>query len=206
MSHSKLETRNLKLSYTLLAPFYDLVVRHALDNARRASLAQLPREGGATVFINGIGTGLDIPYLPPGHRYVGLDLTRSTLERARRRAAGADLVITQGDSLKLPFQDACFDHAALHLILAVVPEPAQALAETARVVTRGGLVLVLDKFLRPGQRAPLRRLLNPIARRIATRLDVVFEEVLARVPGLALESDQPALAGGWFRIIRLRKK
>lgn len=197
---------SLKATYTLLAPFYDLVVRHALDNARRASLAQLPREGGATVFINGIGTGLDIPYLPPGHRYVGLDLTRSMLERARRRVSGADLVITQGDSLKLPFKDACFNHAALHLILAVVPEPAQALAETARVVTRGGLVLVLDKFLRPGQRAPLRRLLNPIARRIATRLDVVFEEVLARVPGLALESDQPALAGGWFRIIRLRKK
>ncbi|MBI3938569.1 MAG: methyltransferase domain-containing protein [Betaproteobacteria bacterium] len=197
---------SLKATYTLLAPFYDLVVRHALDNARRASLAQLPREGGATVFINGIGTGLDIPYLPPGHRYVGLDLTRSMLERARCRVSGADLVITQGDSLKLPFKDACFNHAALHLILAVVPEPTQALAETARVVTRGGLVLVLDKFLRPGQRAPLRRLLNPIARRIATRLDVVFEEVLARVPGLALESDQPALAGGWFRIIRLRKK
>jgi hypothetical protein len=66
-------------------------------------------------------------------------------------------------------------------------------------------VLVLDKFLRPGQRAWLRRALTPLMGVVATRLDVVFEELLARVPGFVVESDQPALAGGWFRRIRLRR-
>ena len=42
----------------------------------------------------------------------------------------------------------------------------------------GGTIIVFDKFLRPHQTAFLRRALNPLSRRIATRMDVVFEEVL----------------------------
>ena len=69
----------------------------------------------------------------------------------------------------------------------------------------GGEALVFDKFLRHGQPALLRRLANPLMRRVATRLDVVFEPLLSATPALQVEDDQPALAGGWFRRIRLRK-
>jgi len=196
---------SLRLSYTLLAPFYDLFVGPAFRAARRASLAALPRESHGTVLVNGVGSGLDLPLLPPDHRYVGLDLTRAMLVRGRRRAAGLDFSAVQGDSLALPFRDASFDAAVLHLILAVVPDAVRALVETARVVRQSGTILVLDKFLRPGQRAPMRRLLNPLAARIATRLDVVFEDVLAKVPGLRVTFDGPVAAGGWFRLIRLEK-
>ena len=196
---------SLRLSYTLLSPFYDLVVGPAFRAARRASLAALPREGHCRVLVNGVGSGLDLPLLPACHRYVGLDLTRAMLARSVRRAAGLEFAAVQGDSLALPFRDASFDYAVLHLILAVVPDAVRALAETASVVRQGGAILVLDKFLRPGQRAPLRRLVNPVAARIATRLDVVFEDVLAKVPGLRVTFDGPAAAGGWFRAIRLER-
>ncbi len=196
---------SLRLSYTLLAPFYDLVVGPAFRAARRRSLAALPRGGSGMVLLNGVGTGLDLPLLPSGYRYVGLDLTRAMLAHCARRAASLDFVPVQGDSLALPFRDASFDHAVLHLILAVVPEAARALAETARVVRPGGNILVFDKFLRPGQRAPLRRLLNPLAARVATRLDVVFEDLLPGVPAVRVLSDEPAAAGGWFRLIRLER-
>ena len=93
----------------------------------------------------------------------------------------------------------------LHLILAVVPNPNACLAEVARVVRPGGTVLVFDKFLKRGEPALLRRLANPLMRRLATRLDVVFEDVLAHAPALRLENDQPALASGWFRQIRLSR-
>lgn len=196
---------SLRLSYTLLSPLYDLVAGPAFAAARRASLAGLPREGGALVLVNGAGSGLDLPWLPLGHRYVGLDLTGAMLARARRRAADIIFTPVQGDSLALPFRDACFDHAVLHLILAVVPDAARALAETARVVRPGGAILVLDKFLQRKKAAPLRRALNPIAARLVTRLDVVFEDVLQRVPGLRLVSDDAAAVGGWFRRIRLER-
>jgi len=196
---------SLRLSYTLLAPFYDLVVGPAFTAARQASLAALPRDGGSRVLVNGVGSGLDLPLLPRGHHYVGLDLTRAMLARSLQRTAGLEFSALQGNSLALPMRDASFDYAVLHLILAVVPDAARALAETARVVRPGGEILIFDKFLRSGQDALLRRLLNPLASRVATRLDVVFEEVLLQVPRLRVISDRPAAAAGWFRVIRLEK-
>lgn len=196
---------SLRLSYTLLAPFYDLVAKPAFAKAREKNLQQLPRSGQCEVLLNGIGTGLDLPYVPACHRYTGLDITRAMLERAVPRAEGFNIRWVQGDSQALPFKDACFDYAVLHLILAVVPDAAKALQETARVLKAGGMILIFDKFLRPRAHAPLRRLLSPLAANIATRTDVVFEKALEKVPGLRLANDEPALAGGWFRRIRLQK-
>ena len=195
----------MKLSYTLLAPFYDLFAGTAFAGARRASLAALPGNNHDRVLVNGVGSGLDLPFLPPANSYVGLDLTRAMLARSLRRAAGLEFSAVQGDSLALPFRSASFDHAILHLILAVVPDATAALTEDVRIVRPGGGILILDKFLRRGQNAPLRRLLNPIAARLVTRLDVVFEDILPRVPGVRVISDEPAAAGGWFRRIRLER-
>ena len=195
---------SLKHSYTLIAPFYDAAIDRATRAARKHSLSALPAAPGR-VLLAGVGTGLDLPHLPPQHHYVGVDLTEAMLRRARPRAGKADFSGVIGDAQRLPFADASFDHAVLHLILAVVPQPADCLREVARVLRPGGSALVFDKFLRRGQPALLRRLANPLVRRLATRLDVVFEEVLAHTPELQLEHDQPALAGGWFRMIRLRR-
>ena len=199
-------TLDLRRSYRLLAPVYDLAVRGTLARARARSLARLQRRARGEVLVAGIGTGLDLPLLPPAHRYVGVDLTRAMLSRAVTRRGPLEVCFVEGDVQALPFADAGFDMAVLHLILAVVPRPVHCLAEVARVLRPGGRVLLFDKFLRPGERAWLRRALNPVARRIATRTDVVFEDVLAAVPGLAVVADEPALAGGWFRLIELEKR
>ena len=197
----------LRHSYTLFAPVYDAVVAPFTAAARRDSLTALPREAGAEVLLVGVGSGLDLPLLPRGPRYTGLDLTPAMLERARRKAAALGLAIQldAGDARRLPYEDARFDAVVLHLILAVTPHPERVLAEAARVARPDGRLLVFDKFLRPGQLAPLRRLVSPLLGRLATRTDVVFERVLAQTPAVAVVSDQPALAGGWFRRIVLRK-
>jgi ubiquinone/menaquinone biosynthesis C-methylase UbiE len=105
---------------------------------------------------------------------------------------------------RLPFHNASFDTIVLHLILAVVPEPTLCLAEAVRVLKPGGELLVFDKFLRRGE-AGWKRLFNPLTRHVATRLDVVFEDVLEAVGGLDQMSNDAALAAGWFRLIRLQK-
>lgn len=193
---------SLRASYTLLAPLYDLIVARATAPSRARSLAALADLKPANVFLSGIGTGLDLPHAPTQHRYVGLDLTAAMLAHVR---PSANLALVQGDSQRLPFGDQTFDHAVLHLIMAVVPDAYQCLAETLRVTKRGGLILIFDKFIARGRPAPLRRLLSPLARQIATGLDVVFEDVLERCPNARLRKDEPALAGGWFRLIQLEK-
>lgn len=200
-----LRNRCLQHSYSLIAPLYDLVIARALLAARRRSLAALPTDHPSHVLISGVGTGLDLPLLPALHRYTALDFNAAMLARARARTGDLDIALMLGDSMALPYADAAFDHVLLHLILAVVPEPRLCLREAARVLRPGGTIVVFDKFLRPQQHAWLKRALTPLSRRIATRMDVVFEAVLADVPGLRVVSDEPLYAGGWFRGIVLRK-
>src|ERR1035437_8003294 len=195
----------LRMSYNLIAPVYDLVIERPMREARTQSLRALPTDTAGKVLLSGIGTGLDLPLLPTLHHYTALDFNAAMLSRARLRGAGLQVDWVLGDSMALPFADGHFDHVVLHLITAVVPEPQCCLSEAARVLKPGGTIILFDKFLRLGQTAPLRRLLTPLSRRIATRMDVVFEEVLSVVPQLEVVSDVPLLAGGWFRGIVLRK-
>ena len=195
----------LRLSYSLIAPLYDLAIERPLLEARARSLRDLPADTPRRVLLSGAGTGLDLPLLPPMHRYTALDFSAAMLSRARPRGANLSIDWVLGDSMALPFADAQFDHVVLHLILAVVPQPGKCLSEAARVLRSGGTILVFDKFLRPRQHAWLRRALNPLTRRLATRMDVVFEEVLSEAPQLRVVSDAPLLAGGWFRGIVLQK-
>ncbi len=196
----------LRMSYSLIAPFYDLVVEGPLRRARAVSLSALPCDVAGEVLISGAGTGLDLPLLPAVHRYIALDFNAAMLSRARKRRAEVQVDWVLGDSMALPFASARFDHVVLHLILAVVPNPSACLSEAARVLKPGGTIVMLDKFLLPGKSALLRRALTPLSRRIATRMDVVFEQVLSETPQLQLISDIPLLANGWFRGIVLQKQ
>ena len=195
----------LRMSYSLIAPLYDLVIERAMREARLHSLRALPTDESKRVLISGVGTGLDLPLLPALHRYTALDFNPAMLMRAKLRDDIPDVDFVLGDSMSLPFGDAHFDHVVLHLIVAVVPEPQRCLSEAARVLKPGGTILLFDKFLQPNQRAPLRRLFDIATRRFATRMDVVFEEVLTAAPGLQVLSDEPMLANGWFRRIELQK-
>ena len=197
---------SLQTSYRFIAPFYDVFLARATASLRQRSLSRLPQHGTARVLLSGAGTGLDFPFLKSSHDYTALDLTAAMLARSHGRARNLQMEWVQGDSMGLPFADKSFDYVVLHLIVAVVPHPERCLAEAARVLKPGGRIFIFDKFLHRGERAWLRRSLSCIVAKIATRLDVVFEEVLENTPDLSVISDEPALAGGWFRLIELLKK
>jgi ubiquinone/menaquinone biosynthesis C-methylase UbiE len=198
----------LKHSYTLLAPIYDsLVSSETLDACRKKSLSRIANTRNKNILINGIGSGLDIPYLADGAHYIGTDITPAMLDRAIARSKNytADITFQIADSQALPFEDNHFDAIVMHLILAVVPRPELALQEATRVLKPGGHIYLFDKFIRPGQLAITRRLLDIFLRHVATRTNVVFEDVLDTCPQLDLIHDEPVLAKGWFRLIELQK-
>jgi ubiquinone/menaquinone biosynthesis C-methylase UbiE len=127
---------------------------------------------------------------------VATDLTPAMLRRARDKArAGHHLVVMDGHSLAIP--DGAFDAVALHLILAVIPDPARCLAEAVRVLRPGGRISILDKFVPDGHAPSMgRRLLNGITALVATditrRLDVIITESGAAVERTGRE---PAMRG-----------
>lgn len=198
---------SLRTSYTLLAPVYDAIVSSATRPFRRTSLAALDSPAASQrILLAGIGSGLDIPELPAGPSYVGIDLTLAMLWRAQRRNMQLQQTVLHcGDVHRLPYPDNSFDTVLMHLILAVVPDSHMALQEAVRVLKPGGHLHIVDKFLRPGERAWGRRLVNHVLRHIATRTDVIFEDLHAQQPQLQLLHDQPLDPTGWFRFIRLQK-
>jgi len=201
----------LKYSYTLLAPIYDAIVSRATQPMREQSLEQLGNIQGKSVLLAGVGSGLDLPLLPKGAHYTGVDITPAMLDKAQRRhkkfkpELKLELELEQGNAMALPYTDYQYDIVIMHLILAVVSNPLKALQEASRVTKHGGRILILDKFIKPGQLALGRRFLNIFIRHVATRTDVVFEKLLEQCPELHKVRDDPAKLSSWFRCIELKK-
>ena len=198
---------SLRFSYSVLAPFYDRIVGRGSQSLRQQSLEELKRIdlANANILIDGIGSGLVIPHLPDGPAYTGIDLTPNMLNLAKQRVEDRSITLQTGDAMALPFEDAQFEVVIMHLILAVVPSPPKALSEASRVLKPNGIILIMDKFLTPGQFAPLRQLINPLISRVATNTNIVFEEVLSHCQQLTIIKDEPSLMNGWFRQIVLQK-
>lgn len=188
--------------YALWAPLYDFVVS-PLREARRRSVDSLALRASERVLLVGAGTGEDLPFIPEGVFTAATDLTPAMLRRARLKARGSDhLAVMDGHSLAL--RNGTFDAVVLHLILAVISDPARCLAEAVRVLRPGGRIAVLDKFVADGQNASMgRRLLNrvtkPIATDITRRLDDIIRDSGARIQSAGNET----AVGGLFTIATL---
>jgi phosphatidylethanolamine/phosphatidyl-N-methylethanolamine N-methyltransferase len=194
-----------RIRYTAFAPLYDRIAGFAAQ--RRRSMALLDLKPGERVLIVGAGTGADLPYVPPGVEVVAGDITPAMVERIRRRARRLGRAVTAEvmDGQALPLPDEHFDAVVLHLIVAVIPDPAACLHETARVLKPGSRAVVFDKFVADDQLPSAgRRLLNVITR-------VLFSDVTRRLgplltgTGLRVVHREPAALGGRFEIVVLRK-
>ena len=70
----------------------------------------------------------------------GIDPSLEQIAYARERLAGGSARFDVGDAMALPYADAGFDAAVMALVIFFVPDPAQSVAEMARVVRPGGSV------------------------------------------------------------------
>lgn len=152
---------------------------------------------GATgvVLEVGMGPGLNLPYYDPTRvaRVIGLEPSATSVEMARRRAAGLALPVEflnlDGGSIPLP--DASVDTVVLTYTLCTIPDPAPALAQMRRVLRPGGRLL----FAEHG-RAP-----DPGVARWQARLNPGWRRLFG---GCNLDRDIPGLLqAGHFRLERV---
>jgi phosphatidylethanolamine/phosphatidyl-N-methylethanolamine N-methyltransferase len=195
-----------RLRYSLYAPLYDAVADRAFRRARRTALDQVTWHPGMRVLLVGAGTGLDLPWLPRDVEIQATDLAPAMVRRIERRAEALSMDVQAAvmDAEALTFPDAHFDVVVMHLIVAVMPDPARGLAEARRVLRDDGQLCVMDKFQaddRPAGAA--RRALNALTSAIATDITRQARPLLEGA-GFTVEQDTPVLMGSLFRALLAR--
>src|SRR5438477_6319923 len=115
------------------------------DRFHLAALAGLAGAGW-TVGDLGCGTGRVAEALAPFvRRVIGVDDSAPMLAAAKRRLHGcANVELRKGQLESIPINDGQLDAATLMLVLHHAPEPARVFAEAARVLGRGGRLIVVD--------------------------------------------------------------
>ncbi|HKE53457.1 MAG TPA: class I SAM-dependent methyltransferase [Actinomycetota bacterium] len=127
------------------AEHYD-TTRAISDEAMASTIELLAAEleGRGRALEVGIGTGLlALPLHEAGVPLAGLDLTPAMMAKLVEKAGGASpFPLVQGDATRMPFGDDVFAGAYLRWVLHLIPNWGDALAEMARVVEPGGVLLV----------------------------------------------------------------
>jgi ubiquinone/menaquinone biosynthesis C-methylase UbiE len=105
---------------------------------------------GALVLEAGCGIGAQTIFLArrsPAARFVSVDISPASLERARAAAQEAGLVnvrFEQADILKLPFAEGTYDAVFVCFVLEHLARPPEALVELRRVLRPGGTITVIE--------------------------------------------------------------
>ncbi|HEY3407652.1 MAG TPA: methyltransferase domain-containing protein [Propionicimonas sp.] len=196
-----------RVIYRAWAPVYDLCLERFFRPGRLACARLLALSAGERVLIVGVGTGLDLPWLPAGVTALGVDLSGQMLERAERRVAhaSADIELHCCDASELGVASASFDAAILSLILSVVPDPVAVLNETMRAVRPGGRAVVFDKFAPDGTNpSRLRRVLSRLTAVFGTEVDRRLEDILAGAPCVVVHNE-PSILHGQYRVVLLAR-
>jgi len=96
----------------------------------------------------GTGTGRMLEVMAPHTRQaIGVDLSRDMLAVARanlQRLGLTHCMVRQGDMTQLPLPAASADLVTVHQVLHYAADPARVIAEAARVLKPGGLLLLVD--------------------------------------------------------------
>jgi arsenite methyltransferase len=86
----------------------------------------------------------------PGGLALGVDISEPMLARAVRAEAGPEVGFLRADAQRLPLRDETVDAVVSIAVLQLIPDPAAALAEIARVLRPGGRLAVMLPTVRRG--------------------------------------------------------
>lgn len=192
------------IKYKYLAPLYDVIFNPFLAKARRRAFALLDFKTNDDILFIGIGTGLDLPYIPKDCFITGIDLSEEMLNKARSRMKNCNVELYKMNAEDLEFENQTFDYGVLSLILSVAENPKAVMSEAVRVLNDNGKILVFDKFVKGDKAGIIRKLLNKLTSFIGTDITRRFEDVIAELPVVIIR-DEDSIFRGNYRIVLLKK-
>ncbi|TFZ60387.1 class I SAM-dependent methyltransferase [Methylorubrum sp. Q1] len=205
-------TELMRKAYARWAPVYDVVYDKLTEPAARAAVEAAVAHG-PRVLEAGVGTGLSLGYYPRDSFVCGVDLSEDMLKRARGKVRRKGLTHVKGlqvmDVCRLGYADASFDAVVAQFLITLVPNPEAALSEFMRVVRPGGGIVLANHFGQSnGPVARVEEIVAPLCTKIgwssdfkATRIEAWAQRNGVEVVGLA-----PTFPGGFFKILRMRKR
>lgn len=171
-------------------------------------MARLNAHGGRVLEV-GVGTGLALPHYGDSVEVTGIDFSLDMLSKAEAKVAELGLsrvaALRQMDARHLDFPDAAFDGVAAMHTLSVVPEPERVVAEIARVLRPGGIVVVTNHFARKkGLLAKVERVAAPLSDLLGWHSDFERQRILGE-PSLTVVEEASLPPVGMMTLLVLRK-
>ena len=129
---------------------WDMVRSLHVDDAEveRAILSLLPDQGIDDFLDVGTGTGRILELFASRiGQGIGIDSSRDMLAMARTnldKPATKNCQVRQNDMYQMALPNKSFDAAVIHQVLHFADDPVRAIAETARVLRPGGVLVVVD--------------------------------------------------------------
>jgi phosphatidylethanolamine/phosphatidyl-N-methylethanolamine N-methyltransferase len=211
-SGADLDKLTVTKAYARWAPVYDLVFGAVFERGRNAAVAAAERIGGRILEV-GIGTGISLPLYSSSCRLCGVDISAPMLRKAEERVAELNLTNVEGlwvmDAEHLSFPDNSFDVVVAQYVITTVPNPEATLDEFARVLKRGGeIVLVSRVGAEAGLRRSLEHWFQPAARKLGWRTEFSFARYArwaVQTDGMRLIERRAMPPFGHFNLIRFGK-
>jgi len=129
------------------AALYDRGLKATEEAGLRQMRRDLLASARGRVLELGAGTGVNLDLYPEGvEELVLVEPDRHMAKQMRQKLAesGRAARVVEASAERLPFEDSSFDAAVATLVLCTIPDPAAALAETARVLKPGGRLLFVE--------------------------------------------------------------
>ena len=176
----------------LMAAIYDRFMAQTEAACLARWRAELLQNATGVVLDLGAGTGANVEHMPDSlERLVLCEPDRHMQKRLRQKEPLVEIVSATAESL--PFEDNSFDGVACMLVLCTVLDPAQALAEIARVLKPGGSLFFIEHVAasaRPG-RLRAQRFCEPVWKHLAGNCHLTRDtEASLRQAGFSLHGLQ----------------
>ncbi len=171
-----MDAKSVNKIYSSYSSVYDFFFGRCFKPRIRELIRQLGIRPGDRVLELGFGTGISLPYYPPGTEVVGIDICRSMLQEGQAKLSQSpdlNVQLVEGDATQLAFGDNTFDHVIGAFMMTVVADPYKVVSEMLRTCKPSGNLAVVNHFQSENKLiGVLEKALNPVCKRIGWRMDL----------------------------------